>query len=101
MQLRIVLLSDTAFGRGDGMAGLVDDEIEHDPRTGLPFIKGRTVKGLLVEACADLLYSLKGFSGEAHDTFEEAAESLFGKPGSTIRDTGKLHVGRATLPDAD
>jgi hypothetical protein len=29
-QLRIQLLSDATFGRGDGVAGLIDQEVEHD-----------------------------------------------------------------------
>lgn len=97
MRLHIHLHSDTAFGRGDGIAGLVDSEVEHDARTGLPMIKGRTLKGLLVESCADLLYALQG--NKAFGTLEKSAEKLFGKPGSTLNDTGCLHVGPGLLPD--
>jgi CRISPR/Cas system CSM-associated protein Csm3 (group 7 of RAMP superfamily) len=97
MRLRIQLRSDAAFGRGDGIAGLVDSEVEHDPRTGLPFIKGRTIKGLLVESCADLLYGLGGNS--AFSDLVSSAEKLFGVPGSTLDDMGCLHVGSAQLPD--
>lgn len=97
MRLRIQLRSDTAFGRGDGIAGLVDSEVEHDPRTGLPFIKGRTVKGLLVESCADLLYALK--DNNTFNDLSHSAEKLFGVPGSTLDDMGCLHVGSAQLPD--
>lgn len=99
MRLRIELLSDSAFGRGDGVAGLVDSEVEHDARTGLPFIKGRTVKGLLVEACADLLYALEIHDNLVAKIYGEAAQKLFGQPGSTLADTGCLHVGAALLPD--
>lgn len=99
MKLRIELRSDSAFGRGDGIAGLVDREVEHDARTGLPFIKGRTVKGLLVEACADLLYALKTGNNQAAAELEQSARKLFGIPGSTMEDTGCLHVGAALLPD--
>jgi len=97
MKLRILLRSDSAFGRGDGIAGLIDSEVEHDPRTGFPFIKGRTVKGLLVESCADLLYALK--ENPAFSDLEKSAKKLFGVPGSTLDDTGCLHVGSAQLPD--
>ena len=99
MRLRIELLSDSAFGRGDGVAGLVDSEVEHDARTGLPFIKGRTVKGLLVEACADLLYALDIQKSPASKDYHQAAWKLFGRPGSTLADKGCLHVGAALLPD--
>src|SRR5690606_38318748 len=95
MRLRIELLSDSAFGRGDGVAGLVDSEVEHDTRTGLPFIKGRTVKGLLVEACADLLYALKIQGNSDEEVYKQAARKLFGVPGSTLEDTGCLHVSAA------
>ncbi len=97
MRLQILLRSDSAFGRGDGVAGLVDSEVEHDARTGIPYIKGRTVKGLLVESCADLLYALK--NNTAFSDLESAAQKLFGVPGSTLDDMGCLHVGSAQLPD--
>lgn len=44
--LRIELLSDTTFGRGEGTAGEVDTEVEHDEH-GIPFIGGKTIRGLL------------------------------------------------------
>ena len=44
--LRIELLSDTTFSRGEGTAGVVDTEVERD-EFGLPFIGGKTVRGLL------------------------------------------------------
>lgn len=44
--LRIELLSDSTFGRGEGTAGEVDTEIEHDD-FGIPFIGGKAVRGLL------------------------------------------------------
>jgi CRISPR/Cas system CSM-associated protein Csm3 (group 7 of RAMP superfamily) len=96
--LKIELLSDTTFARGDGTAGVVDNEVEHDAVTGLPIIKGRTVKGLVVEACADLLFGLSQFSRPAHDRFALAAQDLFGVPGSDPNSSGWLHFGTATLP---
>jgi len=99
MRLRMELRSDSAFGRGDGIAGLVDSEVEHDARTGLPYIKGRTVKGLLVESCADLLYALESGGNPASAEYVSSAKKLFGVPGSTLEDTGCLHIGPALLPD--
>lgn len=32
LTLHLKLLSDTTFGRGDGVSGLVDQEIEHDTK---------------------------------------------------------------------
>lgn len=98
MYLRIELLSDTAFGRGDGVAGVVDNEVEHDPLTGLPVVKGRTIKGLIVEACADILFGLSKFSTPAYEHFKDTAAELFGIPGSMQKDTGILHFHSATLP---
>jgi hypothetical protein len=94
--IQIKLLSDATFGRGDGVAGLVDQEVEHDPVTGLPFIRGRTLKGLLVEACADIFYALgeKNFAA-----LDEAAGFLFGGPGSDLQSQAAMHVGPAGLPD--
>lgn len=94
-EMRFDLISDATFGRGEGVAGLVDVEVEHD-RHGLPFLGGRALKGLLVEECANLLYGLSGHPAEPD--FRRAAHWLFGRPGSAIEDEAHLHVGRAQLP---
>lgn len=94
--LRLTLESDATFGRGDGVPGSVDAEVEHDPRTGLPFIRGRTLKGLLVEECANILYSLSREGAPCPAT--DAAEWMFGRPGSGTEGHGHLHVGPALLP---
>lgn len=99
-KLQVRLLSDTTFGRGDGVAGLVDTEIEYDPQTGLPFIRGRVLKGLLVEECANLLFALEKQGLDNFNLFSQAAEWLFGKPGSTQDTPGHLRVGPALLPEA-
>lgn len=51
--LRIELLSDTTFSRGEGTAGLVDTEVEHD-EFGLPLVGGKTVRGLLRDSWLSL-----------------------------------------------
>jgi len=96
LELHFTLRSDATFGRGDGVVGLVDQEVEYDPKTGLPFLRGRTLKGLLVEECANILYATTGQPG--HDRLEKAARFLFGSGGSTIKEAGHLHVGPARLP---
>jgi hypothetical protein len=96
LTLTIKLLSDTTFGRGDGVAGLVDEEIEHDAATGLPIIRGRTLKGLLVEECANILYALR--SHPDLEAFQETAAWLFGSGGSTLTDGAHLRIGRGELP---
>jgi hypothetical protein len=94
-ELRITLESDATFGRGEGVAGLVDTEVEHDLITGLPFVRGRTLKGLLVEECANILFSL----GSKAEDFAAAAQFLFGHASSRLDDEALLYVGPATFPD--
>lgn len=98
LQLRLELKSDTTFGRGDGVAGLVDEEVEHDAATGLPFLRGRTLKGLLVEECSNILFALSMSRSPALSHLEAAAQFLFGRPGSALEDDALMHVGAATLP---
>jgi CRISPR/Cas system CSM-associated protein Csm3 (group 7 of RAMP superfamily) len=92
-QLQVHLLSDTTFGRGDGVAGLVDQEVEHDP-FGLPYLRGRTLKGLLREECDNLIYTLS--SGQPH--WQQMAGELFGKSGSSLETIAQVHFGDASLP---
>lgn len=94
----IRLLSDASFGKGNGSAGVVDMEIEYDPQTHLPIIKGRTLKGLLVDAVAELLYSLEQIDATLAQRYQQAAAELFGRAGSSIEDRGLLHIGTAQLP---
>lgn len=58
LKLKFILKSDATFGRGDGVAGLVDSEVQHD-EYGLPFLGGRALKGLLEEECANIVFALK------------------------------------------
>ena len=94
--LCITLLSDATFGRGEGLAGLVDQEVDHD-ELGLPQLDGRTIKGLLNEECANILYSLKQQQVD-RALWNQAAQRLFGGPGSTLDDDAWLRVGPAQLP---
>ena len=91
--LEIELLSDATFARGDGVAGLIDTEIQYDVETGLPYISGKTLKGLLVEECSNILYALGN-----RDQWVNIASALFGRPGSTLEDDGILHIASAQFP---
>ncbi|MEG4576350.1 RAMP superfamily CRISPR-associated protein [Microcoleus sp. N3A4] len=93
-QLKIKLLSDTTFGRGDGVAGLIDQEVEHDP-FGFPYLRGRTLKGLLSEEGDNLIAMLTNH----RPSWERVACDLFGRLGSTIGTMGAVHVGDACLPE--
>ncbi|WP_293334383.1 RAMP superfamily CRISPR-associated protein [Microcoleus sp. CAWBG58] len=93
-RLKIKLLSDTTFGRGDGVAGLIDQEVEHDP-FGFPYLRGRTLKGLLSEESDNLIAILTNH----RSSWERVACNLFGTLGSTIGTMGAVHVGDACLPE--
>lgn len=93
--LKIKLLSDATFGRGDGVAGLIDQEVEHDPY-GFPYLRGRTLKGLLREECDNLVALLPPGSPPS---WREVADTLFGVPGSGIGTIARMHVGDACLPE--
>lgn len=95
MKLHIELLSEAAFGRGDGVTGYVDQEIEYDAATGLPFIRGRTIKGLLVEECANIFYALD----KPTQKLTDAAQFLFGSPGSGLESQARMHIGAARMPN--
>ncbi|AKB61223.1 RAMP superfamily CRISPR-associated protein [Methanosarcina mazei] len=98
--LKFTTKSDSTFGKGDGLAGLVDVEVMHD-KYGLPFLNGRTLKGLLQEECANILFSLKeqNLKVELLDEFYKSAQHLFGNPGSSDSDKSILHISNATLPE--
>jgi hypothetical protein len=95
--LRLTLKSATTFGRGDGVAGLVDREIEHD-RDGFPFVRGKTLKGLLVESSENVVYAFETLQGKTG--WREAKKRLFGSPGRGLVERGMLHIGDACLPKA-
>lgn len=99
LYIHLKLKSDATFGRGDGVAGLVDEEVEHDASTGLPFLRGRTLKGLLAEECANILFALRKQHSPYYTQFEQAARFLFGQPGSTLMDDASMRVGPAELPE--
>ena len=94
--LQIKLLSDTTFGRGDGLAGLLDQEVEQDA-AGFPSLRGRTLKGLLSEAC-DGLVALGAVADQRR--WNAALRRLFGSGGSTTDSAAVWHIGNAELPVA-
>ncbi|MEM9758086.1 MAG: RAMP superfamily CRISPR-associated protein [Pseudomonadota bacterium] len=98
LSLDVTLRSDALFGASHGIAGAADVEAELETDTSLPFLRGRTLKGLLVEACADLLYAARAAQSPGLDRLQEAARFLFGRPGSDYAARGRLRVGAARLP---
>ncbi|NOZ71277.1 MAG: hypothetical protein GXP38_05080 [Chloroflexi bacterium] len=91
--LTFTLKSDATFGSGSGLPGFIDREVVVDSY-GCPYLHGRTLKGLLNEVCANILYALGNQSGP----WLAAADGLFGRPGSTSDTQGVMAVGHAQLP---
>ena len=98
LQLHLRLESDATFGRGEGLAGLVDEEIEYDVATGLPFVRGRTLKGLLVEECANLLFALQTAGSLALPALQASSVRLFVSPGSGLESSALLHFCTELFP---
>lgn len=92
--LSVLTRSDTSFGRGDGLPGMIDSEIDHDTY-GCPELGGRRLKGLLVEERANLEFAL---GPQRWQPWALVAERLFGRSGATNDGYARLHVGTATLP---
>lgn len=97
-RLTFTLLSDATFGRGEGIAGLIDREVEHD-RYGLPYLRGRTLKGLITEEADNILYALREAKADLNP-WVTARRLLFGQAGSTTADRGLIRFGPAELPEA-
>jgi hypothetical protein len=95
--LRFKLYSDATFGRGEGLAGVVNQEVEHD-EWGLPYLRGRALKGLLNEECANILFALEQQGTQQAAGWEDSAHRLWGGPGSRLDDSARLRVGDARLP---
>ncbi len=85
--IQVELLSDAAFSRGEGTAGVVDVEVEHDD-LGLPFLGGKTIRGLL----RDSWLSMKD---HFHELSQEA-ERIFG-PEADLDERSILRIGDAVL----
>ncbi len=94
LTLKFELLSAATFGRGDGLPGLVDREVEHD-RHGLPFLRGRTLRGLLAEEMESLIYAF----GDKAKNWKESRDRLLGVGGRMTDETGIMRVGDARLPE--
>jgi hypothetical protein len=103
LMLKFKLLSVTTFGRGDGLPGQVDTEVEQD-LYGLPFLRGRALRGLLAEEMESLLHALgvdraQPQRDEKKKEWKDAGDRLLGVGGRMTDETGVMHVGDACLPD--
>ena len=93
--LQFVLKSDAAFGRGDGVAGAIDNEVQHDD-LGCPFLNGKEIKGILAQECAGVL---AGLPEEKRSHWKKSAKRLFGQAGSSEEDSAWMAIGDARLPE--
>ena len=88
--LRIELLSDATFSRGEGTAGVVDTDVERD-ELGMPFIGGKTVRGLLRDSWLSM--------SPHFPSLEHAAERVLGRS-QALDESCRLRIGDAVLPAA-
>lgn len=96
--LKLELLGDALFGCGDGIAGLIDQDIAHDA-LGLPYLHGRGVKGLLRARCQEVLSALELALPGRIQLFRDAEIYLFGRRGSDLDANAALAFGPARLSD--
>ena len=87
--ITIRLLSDTTFGRGEGTAGEVDVEVEHD-QDGLPFIGGKVLHGLLRDTWLSMQDCFPGLISAAECVLGQEAE---------LAEGAVLKIRDAVLPD--
>jgi hypothetical protein len=95
--LTFELQSEACFARGDGVPGVVDIEVNHD-HYGVPFLGGRTLKGLLHADATEIVAALRRSDQALYQQWAGVANLLFGQPGSSHDQEGCLHVGDARLP---
>lgn len=88
--LQIELLSDATFSRGEGAAGVVDTEVERD-EFGMPFMGGKTVRGLLRDSWLSMSQHFPGLV--------DAAEHVLGRS-QAVDESCRLRIGDAVLPAA-
>jgi len=94
-KIKITLKSAATFGSGSGIPGLVDREIEHDAQ-GFPFLRGKTLKGLLAESAENVIFALEKMNSKTD--WRKAKDDLFGIGGRGTDERGSLHIGDAQLP---
>ncbi len=88
-RLAVELLSDATFASGEGTPGLVDVEVTAT-RDGLPYLRGKTLHGLLREAWLEMRGAFPELAG--------AGERLLGLEGD-LEETALLRIGDAHLDD--
>lgn len=72
MKLKMTLLSDAIPGSGEGLAGLIDNDISYD-KHGIPYIPSKRIKGILRESAKEL---------KDANLLNMSLDEIFGKGGS-------------------
>lgn len=86
LKVEVKLISEAIFGSGETVSNSVDIEVLQN-ELGIPYIKGKTIKGKLreeVEAVATLIEKTTG------KNYTEYVEGLFGKEGKYSVDTSNV-----------
>ena len=96
--LQFTLASDAIFGSAERSTPLIDIDVQHD-QWGCPYLPGRTLKGVLREECANILFALEKMGKE--DGYIPAARKLFGVRGGGADEEPVLRFRNACLPAAD
>lgn len=97
-QIALTVKSDATFSSGDGVAGALDREVEHD-RHGLPYLRGRTLKGLLREEADNVLDTLALAGAIRREDWEPAMRRLFGLSSARQVSPSLVRYGNAQLPE--
>lgn len=95
-KLRLTIRTAATFSSGQGAPGLVDREVEYDAN-GFPYVRGRTLKGLLAESAESLVFAL---ALQDQPQWRDVKDTLFGRPGRGMAEQGTLGIGDAQLPQA-
>ena len=88
--IRVELLSDSTFSRGEGTAGVVDVEVDHD-ELGLPFLGGKALRGLLHDSWLSMAPFFK-----AYKELQYSAERILGKD-YDLAESSILRIGDAEV----
>lgn len=99
-QLNVAFLSDWHCGSGAGRHAGIDREIAL--KDGLPYVPGRTLKGLWRDACERVAFALD--NGKENGQWAALVRELFGSPSLALSNNGDsrglLHVSPAVLTSA-
>jgi len=90
IRMNMILKSDTLPGSGEGLAGIIDTDINYD-EWGIPYIPGKRIKGILRESALELEDAGRQSKMKILDN---SIESIFGKPGEEKGTSLKISDGR-------